>query len=53
MRRAAIYLPVAISGVAIAGVALTRPSDGIAAVLLIAGAVTAIGALDLLARRGR
>lgn len=53
MRRAAVYLPVGVSLAVIAVVALTRTSDGVAALLLIAGAVTAIGILDLLARRGR
>lgn len=53
MRRAAVYLPVALALGVIAVVALTRPSDGVAALLLIAGGVAAIGVLDLLARRGR
>lgn len=53
MRRAAVYLPVAVSLAAIAVVALTPTSDVVAALLLIAGAAAAIGLLDLLARRGR
>lgn len=53
MRRAAVALPVGVCVLVVAAVALTGPSDGVAALMLIAGAVTAIGIVDLLARRGR
>lgn len=52
MRRAWLHLPVLVSLAAIAAVALTRTSDGVAGLLLIAGAAIALGVLDLLFRHG-
>lgn len=52
MRRAWLYLPVAVSLAAIAAVVLTETSDRVAGLLLIAGAALAIGVFDLLSRRG-
>ena len=52
MRSARLYLPVVVCLVVIAIVALTSSADGFEGLLLIAGAVLAIGVLDLFSRRG-
>lgn len=51
MRRARLYLPVAICLAVIAAIALTQSADGLEGLLLIAGAACAIAVLDLFSRR--
>lgn len=51
MRRARLYLPVAICLAVIAAIALTQSAHGLEGLLLIAGAALAIAVLDLFSRR--
>lgn len=51
MRTARLYLPVAVCVAVVAVVVVTRSAAGLEGLLLIAGAVLALGVLDLFSRR--